>query len=100
MERSVENDGTNQGRVGRKPALNAQHIETLRAITREQPRSSLEEVTRELHRRYIALPQQRKIFASLKNYLPFLNMNVLYDNSRLRQELGNQVWPGWGEAET
>ena len=51
MERSVEKDGTNQGRVGRKPALNAQHIETLRASTREQPRSSLEEVTRELHRR-------------------------------------------------
>ena len=38
-------------RAGRKPALNAQHIEVLRAITREQPRSSLEEVTRELDRR-------------------------------------------------
>ena len=39
------------GRPGRKPSLNAQHTEVLRAITREQPRSSLDEVTRELFRR-------------------------------------------------
>lgn len=45
------NDGTNRGRSGRKPALDAKHVETLRAITREQPRSSLDEVTRELYRR-------------------------------------------------
>ena len=46
------NDGTKRGRRrGRKPALDVLHIDTLRAITREQPRSSLEEVTRELHRR-------------------------------------------------
>ena len=38
-------------RPGRKPSLNAQHTEVLRAITREQPRSSLDEVTRELFRR-------------------------------------------------
>jgi len=47
----VGNDGTKRGKPGRKPALDAQHIDALRAITREQPRSSLEEVTRELHRR-------------------------------------------------
>lgn len=40
-----------RSRAGRKPALRAQHIEVLRAITGEQPRSSLEEVTRELQRR-------------------------------------------------
>lgn len=40
-----------QGRPGRKPSLNAEHIAVLRAITREQPRSSLDEVTRELFRR-------------------------------------------------
>jgi putative transposase len=39
------------GRPGRKPALNAGHIAVLRAITQEQPRSSLGEVTRELYRR-------------------------------------------------
>ena len=39
------------GRPGRKPALNAQHTSILRAITRERPRSSLDEVTRELLRR-------------------------------------------------
>ena len=49
--------------------------------------------TREIHRRYIAAPEQRKVFATLRNYLPFLNMNVLYDNSRLRQELGDAFPP-------
>ena len=39
------------GRPGRKPALNELHVAVLRAITREQPRSSLDEVTRELFRR-------------------------------------------------
>jgi transposase len=39
------------GRPGRKPSLNADHVAILRAITKEQPRSSLEEVTRELYRR-------------------------------------------------
>jgi putative transposase len=39
------------GRPGRKPTLNADHVEVLRAITLEQPRSSLGEVTRELLRR-------------------------------------------------
>ena len=37
--------------AGRPPALNADHAAVLRAITREQPRSSLDEVTRELFRR-------------------------------------------------
>lgn len=49
--------------------------------------------TRELHRQHVSTPERRKIFASLRNYLPFLNMNVLYDNSRLRQELGDQFPP-------
>ncbi len=40
-----------RAKPGRKPALQAQHFEVLRAITREQPRSSLDEVTRELQRR-------------------------------------------------
>jgi transposase len=38
-------------RAGRKPSLNAEHTAILRAITHEQPRSSLDEVTRELFRR-------------------------------------------------
>lgn len=40
-----------QGRPGRRPALNADHTAVLRAITQEQPRASLDEVTRELFRR-------------------------------------------------
>ena len=39
------------GRPGRKPSLSAEHFAVLRAITKEQPRSSLDEVTRELFRR-------------------------------------------------
>jgi putative transposase len=38
-------------RPGRRPALSAVHVAVLRAITQEQPRSSLEEVARELQRR-------------------------------------------------
>lgn len=40
-----------RGRPGRKPALNAEHVTVLRAITHEMPRSSLDEVSRELARR-------------------------------------------------
>ena len=43
--------GKPPGRPGRKPSLNAEHVAALRAITQEQPRSSLDEVTRELFRR-------------------------------------------------
>jgi transposase len=39
------------GRPGRRPVLNAGHTAVLRSITQEQPRSSLDEVTRELFRR-------------------------------------------------
>lgn len=44
--------------------------------------------SRECHRRYIDTPQRRKAFATLRYYLPFLNMDVVYDNTRLRGELG------------
>lgn len=46
--------------------------------------------TRETHRTYVATPEQRRVFAALRNYLPFLNMNVLFENSRLRAELGDR----------
>ena len=38
-------------RPGRRPSLDADHTALLRAITQEQPRSSLDEVMRELLRR-------------------------------------------------
>ncbi len=47
--------------------------------------------TREAHRQYVNTPQRRKVFATLKHYLPFLNMNVAYDNSRLKAELGEAM---------
>ena len=43
--------GEQPGRPGRRPSLNADHTAALRAITLEQPRSSLGEVRRELFRR-------------------------------------------------
>ena len=36
----------------------------------------------------ISSPLQRRIFAALKLYLPFLNMNVVFDDARLRGDLG------------
>jgi putative transposase len=48
---ATKTGGEQPRRAGRKPSLNAQHVAALRAITAEQPRSSLDEVTRELFRR-------------------------------------------------
>ncbi len=48
------------------------------------------EWTRELHKHFIRSPLQRKIFMGLRAYLPFLNMNVLFDNTRLRETLGDR----------
>ena len=42
---------TQRGKPGRKPSLHQEHIDVLRTIAKEQPRSSLDEVTRELQRR-------------------------------------------------
>lgn len=44
-------EGVGKGKGGRPPLLNDEHVVVLRTITSEQPRSSLEEVTRELGRR-------------------------------------------------
>lgn len=46
MAKSTARGGA--GRPGRKPALNAGHTAVLRAIVRERPRCSLDELTREL----------------------------------------------------
>ena len=48
---AMKGQGRQAGRPGRKPSLNAEHAVVLRQITHEQPRSSLDEVTRELFRR-------------------------------------------------
>ena len=47
----MADESIQRGRPGRKPLLQAQHVKVLRSITREQPRSSLDEVTREFQRR-------------------------------------------------
>lgn len=47
--------------------------------------------TREMHRRFVHTPDQRKTFATLRHYLPFLNMNVMYDNTRLSDLLGDRM---------
>ncbi|HSW43993.1 MAG TPA: SDR family oxidoreductase [Phycisphaerae bacterium] len=50
-----------------------------------------EEWTPGIHRRYVQSALQRKCFATIRHYLPFLNMDVAYDNSRLREELGDEA---------
>jgi nucleoside-diphosphate-sugar epimerase len=42
------------------------------------------EWTRAQHREYVNTPLRRKVFRSLRHYLPFLNMDVVYDDARLR----------------
>jgi thioester reductase-like protein len=44
----------------------------------------------ELERQHISSPIQRRIFFAMSYYLPFLNMNVVWDNRRLREELGEE----------
>jgi len=49
------------------------------------PRS---EWTRSTYRTFIHGRMQRVLFRSMRYYLPFLNMDTVYDDSRLRSELG------------
>ncbi len=44
-------------------------------------------------RTYFTTPLQRKVLFSMCYYLPFLNMDVVYDNTRLLQELGANMPP-------
>lgn len=41
-----------------------------------------------IHRTYVQTPRQRKVFGLLRHYLPFFNMDVVYENHRLRQAIG------------
>ncbi|QJX01296.1 SDR family oxidoreductase [Frigoriglobus tundricola] len=43
------------------------------------------EWTPALHRACVNTPLRRRVFRSLRHYLPFLNMDVVYDNARLRE---------------
>lgn len=47
--------------------------------------------SREVHRRYVHNVEQRKVFSALRHYLPFLNMDVVYDNARLQKALKGQM---------
>ena len=43
------------------------------------------------HRKFVRSEMQRWLFRSLRYYLPFMNMDVVYDDSRLREELGDET---------
>jgi nucleoside-diphosphate-sugar epimerase len=43
------------------------------------------EWTPSMHREYVNSPLRRRVFRSLRHYLPFLNMDVVYDDARLRE---------------
>ena len=47
-----------------------------------------EDWTKALHRKHVSSDLRRKMFRSLKHYFPFFNMNVVYDDNRLRSDLG------------
>jgi nucleoside-diphosphate-sugar epimerase len=49
------------------------------------------EWTREKQRQYAGAAHQRRLFSTFRYYLPFLSMDVVYDNARLRTELGNEL---------
>ncbi len=49
-------------------------------------------------RRYVRTPLQRRVFRSLRHYLPFLNMDVVFDDARLRADLGPALPPVWPAA--
>jgi thioester reductase-like protein len=42
-----------------------------------------------LHRHYVRTRHQRKLFGTLRYYLPFINMDIVYDNARIRAEIGD-----------
>ncbi len=45
--------------------------------------------TNDMERRFVRTRLQKHLFAAVQPYLPFLNMDVVYDDTRLRQELGD-----------
>jgi nucleoside-diphosphate-sugar epimerase len=45
------------------------------------------------HREFVRTPLQRRVFRSLRHYLPFFNMDVVYDDARLRADLGDRRPP-------
>ncbi len=50
----------------------------------------LAEWTRTDREIYVATKIQKRVYRSLKPYLPFINMDVVFDNQRLRDDLGTQ----------
>ncbi len=51
------------------------------------------EWTRALHRQFVDTPRRRQVFQSLRHYLPFLNMDVVYDDARLREVVSTAELP-------
>jgi thioester reductase-like protein len=79
---------------------NASTIGSMREVVneyynRKQPTLAIPpaEWTPSAHRKYVVTQMQKHLFRSLRYYLPFLNMDVVYDDSRLRSELGESAPP-------
>jgi nucleoside-diphosphate-sugar epimerase len=51
------------------------------------------EWTRTMYRQFVDTPLRRRVFRSLRHYLPFLNMDVVYDDARLRETVPNCELP-------
>jgi nucleoside-diphosphate-sugar epimerase len=51
------------------------------------------EWTRDHLRKYVRTPLQKRVFRSLRHYLPFLNMDVVFDDTRMQMDLAEAVPP-------
>jgi nucleoside-diphosphate-sugar epimerase len=71
-------------RIGEVAALIDEHYRRRSPIQLVEP----EEWTRATYRAFMRKRTQRVLFRSLRYYLPFLNMDTVYDDSRLRGALG------------
>jgi nucleoside-diphosphate-sugar epimerase len=47
----------------------------------------------EKQKQCIATPEQKKLFSGFKHYLPFWNMNVVFDNTKLEETIGELKIP-------
>jgi nucleoside-diphosphate-sugar epimerase len=52
-----------------------------------------DEWNRDHLRQYVRSPLQKRVFRSLRHYLPFLNMDVVYDDTRLQTDLCDSLPP-------
>jgi thioester reductase-like protein len=81
--------------AGTSHAISARELTSLvdRHYRRKTPLQFVppSEWTRAVHKTYVRTKLQRRLYSSLRYYLPFVTMDVVYDDLRLRRELGDDL---------